>query len=210
MEILGSAESLKRAILEKAGSESSAVMAAALSEAESILASARERASKDRAARLEAALAEGARRREMMMASVPLEAGRLRALRLEALLDAIKEEALARLKAEAGGAGGSAVAAGLAAQAVRVMEGNEFVITLGAGDVPKAAGLAAEIERLAGRGPLAVSFEEDPGLDGGVRVRDGGGRQYWDNSFRARLERSWPVLRGRLLPDGAGVNRRKA
>jgi len=209
MEVIGNPEPLKRAILETAGRESAGLLAAASAEAGSVLTTAKELVSRERATRLKAALAEAARRREMLLASVPEEAGRLRARRLEALLDAIKAEALVRLKAEADGAGRAAVAAGLAARAISLMEGGRFIITLGAGETAEAGGLAAEIERLAGRGPLEITFEEDPALDGGVLVRDGEGRQYWDNSFKARLERSWPILRGSLLADaGTGPGRK--
>jgi len=205
MEKPESAEPLKRAILETARRESAGLLAAAEAEAGAIVSAARELALGDRAARLAAARAEAARRRETALAAAPAAAERLRARRTEDLLDSIKEEALGRLKAETA----AGVQAALAAQAVSRMEGTTFTVTLGAGGRAAAGGLAAEIERLAGRGPLAISFEEDPGLEGGVRVRDGEERQYWDNSFKARLERFWPALRGRLLPGGDNGRGRK-
>jgi vacuolar-type H+-ATPase subunit E/Vma4 len=205
MEIIGDEETLKRAILETAGRESAGILAAASTEAEKTLSAAMVQALENKTSRLKAALAEAARRRETMLSAVPLEAARLRAGRLEVLLDSVKEEAAARLASEAVGAGKPALLAALAAQAVRRMEGGKFIVSLGRDDMAAADGLAAEIERRAGRGPLEISVEEYPGLGGGVMVRDGEGRQYWDNSFKARLERFWPVLRGRLLPGGAGA-----
>lgn len=202
MEIIGDAEELKRAILKIARRESAGILEAASAEAERIISAARKQALQNKTERLEAVLREAARRREMMLSAVPLEAGRLRAARLEELLNAIKEEALARLPSEADGVGKAAVLAALAAQAVSRMEGRKFIISLGPPDLAAGEGLAAEIERRAGRGPLEVNIEGEPGLGGGVMVRDGEGRQYWDNSFKARLERFWPALRGRLLPGG--------
>jgi vacuolar-type H+-ATPase subunit E/Vma4 len=183
--------------------ESAAIIAAAEAEAARIYADAEVSADKARREMTAAALADAARRREMLLASVPAEAGKLRLARQEAMLEAIKAEALARLPSEAASAGKTAVLASLAAQAVSCMEGDKFSVALAADDKAAAAGLSAEIERLVGRGPLQITIEERPGPGGGVIVRDGEGRQYWDNSFKARLERSWPELRGQLLPGAA-------
>ncbi|OGR43005.1 MAG: hypothetical protein A2X35_04585 [Elusimicrobia bacterium GWA2_61_42] len=200
----GNAEALERAILETARRERDGILAGAAAEAEKIVSSAEARAREDKAARLASALAAAARRREMQLAAVPAEAGRLRADSLERLLDAIKKDALARLPAEAAAAGPAAVLAELAAQAVSRMDGDKFIVSLAPEDLAAATGLAAEIERRAGRGPLEIRLEEISNPGGGVLVRDGEGRQYWDNSFRARLERFWPELRGRLLGPGSG------
>jgi len=200
MEISGDAEGLVREIREMARKESEGIVAAAEAEAERIVAEAETETLKARAEMLEAALAAADRRREMLLAAVPAEAGRLRSERLEALLDSIKAEAAGKLTSEAVRAGKRAILAALAAQAIGRMEGGGFTVALATADMDAAPGLPEEIARLAGRGALEISIEESPGLDGGVVVRDAEGRQHWDNSFKARLERFWPELRGRLMP----------
>jgi len=204
MEKAGNAEALKEEILKIAGRESAGIIAAAAAEAENIVSSAGAAASQRWSAELEAAKKKAARSREMTISSVPAEAARLRAARTEQLLDSIKAEALAGLAAAAEGAGRKKVLAALAAQAVLSMEGEKFMIAVAPGDLAAAEGLAAEIERLAGRGKLELEIEGLPGLSGGAVVRDADGRQHWDNSFKARLERLWPDLRGRILPEEAG------
>ena len=204
MEIIGDAKGLVREVLEMARLESAGILAAAEAEAGKIISNAEAAAAKVRREMTEAALAGAARRREMMLSALPGEEGRLRLERREALLAAIREEAVEMIRAEGSGAGKKAILAALAAQAVSRMEGRIFTVAVAPGDGGAAAGLPAEIERLAGRGSLEITIEEGAGLSGGVIVRDGEGRQYWDNSFKGRLERFWPGLRGRLLRPGEG------
>ena len=203
MEIIGDAEGLVREVLEMARRESAGIVAAAEAESGKIISEAEAAAGKVRREMAEAARAGAARRREMMLAALPGEEARLRLERQEALLDSIRTEAVKLIRAEAAGADKKNILAALAAGALGRMEGKKFTVAVPPGG-GAAAGLAAEIERLAGRGPLELSIEEEAGLAGGVRMRDGEGRQYWDNSFAARLERLWPGLRGRLLGPGEG------
>ncbi|OGS04353.1 MAG: hypothetical protein A3I76_02495 [Elusimicrobia bacterium RIFCSPLOWO2_02_FULL_61_11] len=202
MEIIGDADGLVREVLEMARRESAGIVAAAEAESGKIISEAEAAAGKVRREMAEAARAGAARRREMMLAALPGEEARLRLERQEALLDSIRTEAVKLIRAEAAGADKKNILAALAAGALGRMEGKKFTVAVPTGG--GAAGQAAEIERLAGRGPLELSIEEEAGLAGGVRVRDGEGRQYWDNSFAARLERLWPGLRGRLLGPGEG------
>lgn len=203
MEIIGDAAGLVREVLETARRESGGLIAAAEAEARKIISDAESAAEKVRREMTGAALEGAARRREMMLAALPGEERRLRLERREAVLESVREEAVRLIRAGASGAGGPAILAALAAQAVSRMEGKKFTVAAAPG-AGGAAGLPAEIERLAGRGPLEIKVEEEAGVDGGVIVRDGEGRQYWDNSFAARLERAWPGLRGRLLRPGEG------
>jgi vacuolar-type H+-ATPase subunit E/Vma4 len=199
MEITGDTEGLLRAVRELARQESDAIISAAQAEAGKMLASAAEAAQRAGLARMEAALAEAARLRALLLASVPGEAARYRRARDEAVLDSIKSEAARRLAGEGGGVPCLAAAlAGLAARAVGAMEGTSFVLTLPSGGAAELRGLAGEIERQAGKGGLELVFEEDPAVTGGVVARDAEGRQFWDNSFTARLDRLWPELRGGL------------
>lgn len=199
MEITGNAKGLVMEIAGMARRESAEIISSAEAEAAKILSDAEGAAAKAGRELLASALAAAARRREVMLAAVPGETARLRADFREAVLDSIKVRALGLAGEEAERAGKAAVLAGLAAQAVRRMEGAAFIVTLDAADSGAAAGLPAEIERLAGRGPLEIKIEENSGQGGGVIVRDAEGRQRWDNSFKARLERLWPELRGRLM-----------
>lgn len=201
MEIIGDAAGLVREVLETARRESGGIIAAAEDEARKIISDAESAAEKARREMTGAALAEAARRREMMLAALPGEERRLRLERRETVLESVRKEAERLIRTGSSGAGGPAILAALAASAVSRMEGKNFRVAVAPG-AGGAAGLAAEIGRLAGRGPLEITVEEEAGLAGGVIVRDGEGRQYWDNSFAARLERSWPGLRGRLLRPG--------
>ena len=200
MEAKENTKALVKEILEMARRESEGAEAKAGAEAEALLRAAEEEAGRESRARVEAARADAEKRARTLLAAVPLEAERLRAAGLEALLLKVKEAAAARLGEEASRGGGSAA---LAAEALRGMEGTSFELTLPPGG--RREGLQAEIERRCGKGALALIFQEDPALAGGVIARDTAGRQYWDNSFAARLERFWPELRGRLaaeLPGG--------
>ena len=203
MEIIGDAKGLVREVLEMARRESEGIVTAAEAEAGKIISDAEAAAGKVRREMREAALAGAARRGEMMLAALPGEEGRLRLEGREVLLASIREEAVRMIQAEASGAGKKAILAALAAQAVSRMEGKKFTVSVAPGE-GGAAGLPVEIERLAGRGPLELTIGEEAGLAGGVRVRDDEGRQYWDNSYAARLERFWPGLRGQLLGPGEG------
>lgn len=201
MEEKEKAGALVKEILGLAGNESARIEAAAEAEAAALLRSAEETAAREGRARVEAARAAAGRRAGMLLAAVPLETERLRAAGLEALLAAVRTAAGDLLAGEPSGGG---VAAALAAEALRGMEGESFVLALPAGT--DGEGLKAEIERRCGRGPLQLEFTEDKTLAGGVIARDAAGRQYWDNSFKARLERRWPELRRRLA---AGLPGRK-
>lgn len=198
METAGDPEALKREILEMARRDGEGIIAAAEAEAETVLAGARTEgagALREKTAAAEAAVA---RMRALMRAAVPAEAGRERAALQEELLESIKAIAADKLAANADR---SRAAASLAAQAMGCMEGDSFVVTVEPAD--NRPELAAEVAGLCPR-PVTVAVEEGslPG-GGGAQVRSSDGRQRWDNSFGARLERAWPWLRGRLLPPEA-------
>lgn len=191
-------------ILAEARRQSEQIVQAARREAEALLARTRQREERGRQQKLEEARAEAARRREQILAVVPLEANRFRLAAVERQLQSIYEEARRSVHAVRVRDGETPVAtvretlAGLAVEAIRQMVGNAFVIELSPGDhAALADGLAGEIARRLGCG-LAVSLNlaVDPGRDdAGVVIEDPEGRQVWDNRLPARLERMWPELR---------------
>ena len=71
-------------------------------DAEVILTNAAAEADRLRKERLDQARAEASRRSELILATVSVETGRLRAARVEALLESVREEARRRLQAREG------------------------------------------------------------------------------------------------------------
>ncbi len=156
----------------------------------------------DRSERIEKARAEADRRRRLTLASVSVEKGRLRAARIEEALDGVREAARERLLAREG-YDYREMLARLAAEPVRHMEGQAFVLELAEADRDAfGPDLAAAVRRRAGRDGLQVTLADEPApIAGGVIVRDAEGRQRWDNSLAARLERLWPALRRRVAEE---------
>jgi len=140
--------------------------------------------------------AEAERRSGLIVATVPIEVSRKRAAAVEAVLKSIHDEAAGRI-ASRDGINYREIVANLAADAVRHMEGEKFVLQVSEGDRGALGGdFTGEVRRRAGREAVQVAIE--PGaakVSGGVIVRDADGRQMWDNSFEARLQRTWPILR---------------
>jgi vacuolar-type H+-ATPase subunit E/Vma4 len=195
------AEAIKKEILAAAGRQAAAEEAQAGAEEEKLLAAAAAEAAGLVAARSAEARAAAARRREALLASVALEAGRLRAELEEARLEAVRAGAEARLAA----AGGLETAAGLAAAAIASIDGSAFTVKVSPVLAAEGrAGLAGEIARRAARGDLEIIIEPDPGCRGGALVLGSGGRQRWDNTLGARLARLWPGLRCRFAAGEKG------
>jgi len=88
----------------------------------------------------------------------------------------------------------------LAAEAIARMEGLAFILALSPDDVrSRGASLPAAVCQRLGRSDLSVSVATEPArISAGVVVRDASGRQHWDNSLEARLERMWPLLRSKI------------
>lgn len=201
-----SPEVLREEILADARCESEQIIRRAQQEAEALLTKAAAEADKARQERLDQARAEAARRKELILATVPVEAGRLRLARVEALLESVHEEIRRRLTARDGFDYRKTVVT-LAAEAVKQMHGSALVVKLSAAD--RAAlgdGLAEEIARRVGRSPLNITISNDATLtEGGAIIEDTEGRQVWDNRLLARLERLWPELRRQIAVQTALV-----
>jgi vacuolar-type H+-ATPase subunit E/Vma4 len=201
-----SPEILREEILADARHESEEVIRRAQEQSADLLAKATAKADKVRQDRLEQARAEASRRAESILATVPVEAGRLRSDRVEALLQSVREEILRRLLTREGFEYREAIVE-LAARAVSQMAGDAFVVKLSPADRAEfGAGLAEKISRRVGRSPLSIVISEDATVTGdGVYVQDTDGRQVWDNRFAARLEQLWPELRRQIAVQTALV-----
>jgi vacuolar-type H+-ATPase subunit E/Vma4 len=203
-------ERLRAAVLDDARSRAADIAAKAASEAEAILARAAQAAEQQRASALADARANAARRRDNLLATVPIVVERHRAARTEGILRAIHDTVRRRL-ATPPAAGRVGRLAALASEALRAMEGDDFTLRIspadrGLGD----AVVPAILRELAPRLPR-LTLHEDPSVAaGGVLVESADGRQVWDNRLNARFERLWPDLRRQivgqfLLPDRGGA-----
>ena len=197
---------LREEILADARRQAERTVRRAERDAEDVLAQSRKEADADRASRLDAARREAERRRNLILAAVPVEEARMRAQRVEEVLEAIRDEARRRL-VERGGEEYRRTLVRLAAEAVSNMAGERFVLELGAADLKAVGnGLADDVRKAVGRQGLQITVAPEPAaIEAGVLVRDDDGRQVVDNSLAARLERLWPALRlaigARLVPD---------
>ena len=186
-EILADAQRQSEEILQRAKTEAETTLAAASAEAEKI-----------RHERREQAQTEAVRRKELILATVAVETGRLRSARTEALLESVREEIRRRLLARNFDSRKTIIA--LAAEAIRRMPGNDFVLKISAADhAAFGGGLAGEIAQHVGRSPLNLAISLDAAMtDGGVVVQTPDGFQFWDNRLLSRLERLWPELRRQI------------
>jgi len=192
----GPQQALRQEIIADAKLHAERVLGHARQEARNLREKSRQEIEKDTRERLEAARRDAENRRELLLASVILEASRRREARTEAVLQGVLDEARRRILAREGFDYREAVVR-FAAEAIGRMEGASFVLQLSDADRQAiGAGLAEEVCRRVGREGLQVAVDgAGAKIDGGVIVRDAEGRQVWDNSLLARLGRFWPILR---------------
>lgn len=202
-----STELLREEILVEARKEAEELILRARQDAEASLARAAAEADELRRERLDQARKEAARRSELILATVPVETGRMRAARTEALLLSVYDEARQRLLDRIGFDYREVVVT-LASDAISRMAGDDFVVNLPETDQTLAGDrLAGEIQNRAGRPvTVAVSFRQDI-TGGGAVIEDGEGRQAWDNRLTKRLERLWPEMRRHIAVQAAFVPR---
>lgn len=179
-EILAEGRRQAKEIQEEAQKEGAAILAQALAEAQRV-----------RDISLEAAHQEAMRRRERILADIPIEIGRIRAARIEVLLESVRQDA-SRDLAERRGFDYRDALLSLATEALEGMDGEAFTLNL----APEEMGLGEEILRQLTRPGLSLTLTEDPTItQGGLILRDREGRQVWDNRLPERLARLWPRLR---------------
>lgn len=200
-----STEVLREEILAAAQREGEEIVSRARQDADVFLTSAVGEADRIRQERLDQARAEATRQSELILATVTVETGRLRAARVEALLESVYEEACQRLVAREGFEYLETVI-GLASHAISQMAGDGFVVKLSEADQTILGdGLAEEIAHRVGR-PVSITISYEPGItESGVIVEDTEARQVWDNRLVKRLERLWPELRRQVAVEATFV-----
>jgi V/A-type H+-transporting ATPase subunit E len=192
-------EVLRDEILADAQRQGTRLIRKAEREAKAILDKATSESQHERDGKLAAAQAEADRKRMLALATVPVEIGRMRAARIEKELLALHDQARARLQAREG-FDYRATLETLAAEALARMEGDTFILALAEQDHEQFAARLPEAARKRAQRPhLTVTVDDQPvPISGGVIVRDPPGRQVWDNSLEARLDRLWPLLRSQI------------
>jgi vacuolar-type H+-ATPase subunit E/Vma4 len=200
-----STEILREEILADARREGEEIVSRARQDAETFLTSATAEADQARQELLDQARREAARQSALILATVVVETGRLRAARVETLLESVYEEACQRLLAREGFEYPETVIA-LASHAISQMAGDNFVVKLSETDCTILGdGLADEIAHRVGR-PLSITISYGPDITGGgVVVEDEEARQVWDNRLVKRLERMWPELRQLIAVEASFV-----
>lgn len=192
-------EMLREEILAEARRQSDQILDQARKTAKSLLAQAAADTEVWRRQQLAQAHAEAERRAQLVLATVPLEAERLRAARLETSLQSLCDEARRRLATGEGYDLTQALIA-LAVKALSHMAGKEFTITISSADGKGQTEIIAEqIAQRLGSRPLKLTVTEQASATRGhLLVQDAEGRQAWDNSLLSRVERLWPELRRQI------------
>jgi vacuolar-type H+-ATPase subunit E/Vma4 len=190
---------LREEILADAHRQAKRLIRNAERDAEALIAKANEESDEERRRRLATAEETAERKRVLALASVPVEVGRMRALRVERELLLLRERVRDRLSAR-DGFDYDRLLVSLATDALQQMEGDAFVLELSKRDLQdfKDSLPAAVLERLGNRSIRLAVSDAPATVENGVIVRDSEGRQVWDNSLAARLERLWPLLRNQL------------
>jgi vacuolar-type H+-ATPase subunit E/Vma4 len=193
-EILADAQRKGEEIIVRAGQDAEVIASNAIAEAERF-----------RQERLDQAHVEASRRSGLILDTVSVETGRLRAARVESLLESVHEEARQRLAAREGFEYRETIIA-LASYAINRMAGAEFVVKLSeAEQTILGDGLTEEIAHRVGR-PVSITILQVDGITGGGAViEDAEARLVWDNSLPKRLERLWPELRQQIAVEASFV-----
>jgi len=194
-----SPESLRDEILADAQRQAERLIHKAEREAQSFIDKATADSRQEQQSKLAAAQASADRSRTLMLATLPVDIGRTRSVRVERELLTLRDRVREALDTRAG-FDYEQTLVNLAAEALGRMEGDEFILELSVQDL-KAMGqtLPAAVRKQIGRSHITITVSSEPAdITGGVIIRDLVGRQVWDNSLRARLNRLWPQLRNQL------------
>jgi len=189
-------EVLREEILADARRQAERTLQRARKEAAGIAETSAAEFSEWQARQLDLARAEAQRRTDMILAGLPVEIGRMRASRIESLLQSVYAEARQRLISREG-LDCRQMLVSLVAEAIRGMSGTQFSIILPETDRHLLGkGEIEAIRRATGRPDLELEMVYDPeSRDAGPVVRGSEGEEFWDNRLTERLERLWPALR---------------
>lgn len=204
-------ERLCEEILAEARRERDEILLQAQREAGTLSSRAAAEAERLRQEQLDQARAEAARRTELLLATVSVEAHLMRLARIECLLQALYNKAKDQLL-ERAGFDYPATLLALSREAVRRMAADAFVLRLSPADRSEfGQGLIRTLTQDVERGPLTFTVDEDPAIEsGGVIVEDAEAQQAWDNSLGARLHRLWPELRRQIAIQAGWVQSDRA
>ena len=190
-----STEMLRSEILSEVQKECEEIITNAKRQAEIFLAGIDKEKERIRQEHIDSANAEATHRSDLILSTVPVETGRHRAARIEALLRTVYDEVRERLIARDGIQYRETIIS-LAFDAIMHMDGDTFVLKLSGADYDMFSdSIIEEIAHRVGR-PVNISIIQETSIsDGGVIVEDKDARQVWDNTLLKRLERLWPALR---------------
>jgi len=200
-----STERLREEILAEAQKKGEEIIMRAQQDAEAHIKNIISDAERLRQSILDQARLEAERQSELILATVPVETGRLRAARIESLLESIRDEAYQKLLNHEGFPYRETLIT-LASQAINNMAGDSFVVQVyGSEKGTMAEGLSEEIARHVARPvQITVSYHQET-TGGGVIVEDAEARQVWDNRLLERLKRLWPELRRQIALEAGFV-----
>ena len=198
-----SEKALQKEILEDAERRAGRTRKKAEREAARIRAEAEEQARAERERILAQARERASREERMILAAVPLEASRHKLGLQEDLIRQALAEAAERLE-KTPAETYLRMLVDLAASAVSAMPGNTFAVTAATrGDALDAERLGRQIMqavREQAQREVSVTCETSEEIPSGLVIRSGDGRQVWDNTFVARMQRLKAVLRRELVP----------
>jgi vacuolar-type H+-ATPase subunit E/Vma4 len=198
-------EALLREIIEEASRKKEDILNRARQMARALVDDAEQESRRTAADQLRSGRAEAKRRKEAILATVPVEAARLHATHVEELLQSIHDAALQRLQGWSKQEFSAAIVR-LATEALEHMAGGSFLIR--AHPVTRGGlgnDIAEQVTQRAKDPSLKLDVVQDSGLrDGEVLLQDAEGRQQWNISPEARLKRLWPELRMQIAA-GTGL-----
>ncbi|HON84634.1 MAG TPA: V-type ATP synthase subunit E family protein [Syntrophorhabdaceae bacterium] len=204
-----STERLREEILADAKRKAEEIISSARQEAEGILSNAEAESKRIRQEIIDQAKAEADRRSELVLASVPVETGRLRGERIESLLESVYEEASKRIL-DSEEIDLSEVLVNLASDAISKMSGDFFILRF-SGTKQNISGdeLVQRILERIGK-PLTITVSEERDIASpGIIIEDNEGRQIWDNRLLERLKRLWPEMRRKIATEAGFISQKE-
>lgn len=196
-------EVLEQEILEDAGRRADRAQKKAQRDANRIRVEAEEQAEAERERILTRARERASRESGMILAAVPLAGGRHKLELQERLIRRAMAEARERLGQIAPDER-MRLLVDLGAAAVGAMAGNAFVVTVHAGggalDTGRLRNEIMQVVRAGSGRDVVVACETCEEMSPGIVIRSADGRQAWDNTIQARMERLRAALRREITP----------